>query len=49
MCYVQCRFYENRALDEIMCGKCGRDTDSNLIRRMGVTFWITKVTNTQSE
>jgi len=31
-----------------MCEKYGRDrqtTDNNIIRRMGVTFWITKATN----
>jgi hypothetical protein len=44
-------FYEKRALDEIMCEKCGRDkkaTADNIIRRMGVTFLITKAKNTHN-
>jgi len=45
-------FYGNRSLYAIMCEKCDRDakaTVSHIIRRMGVTFWITKAKKAQSE
>jgi hypothetical protein len=45
-------FSENRAVYEIMWKKYGaarQATDDNIIRRMAVSCWITKPTDTHSE
>jgi len=31
------------------CGRAGQATDDNIIQRMRIAYWLTKVTNTDSE
>jgi hypothetical protein len=51
-CYIQGRFYANRAVHAVMqkkCCKAGEATDDNITRHMCSAYRVTKYVNTHSE